>query len=31
MEYPKWYVYELMEQGGPTKVIRYLDPKEQKE
>ena len=36
MEYKKGYVYELMEQGGPTNVmepyfIKYLDPSEQKE
>ena len=41
MEYPKGYVFELLEKGGPTdvrepyfmeaKVIKMQDPKEQKE
>ena len=41
MDYPKGYVFELMEKGGPTdvrepyfmeaKVIKMQDPKEQNE
>jgi hypothetical protein len=31
MGYEKGYVYKLMDEGVPAKVIKYLDPKEQKE
>ena len=32
MDYEKGYVYELMDQGSvPAKVIRMLDPAEQKD
>ena len=31
MDYEKGYVFDLMEQGVPAKVIRMQDPKEQKE
>lgn len=31
VDYEKGYVFELMAQGGPTKVIKMLNPAEQKE
>ncbi len=31
MDYEKGYVFDLMEQGGPAKVIRMQDPSEQRE